>query len=97
MFLALLLGEIVAMMKWGLWVLLPIVAISIIIKIIANAQWKFVAMIFLCAIIGFLITSNEVKVRNRVWNYEEGDISVYGNVEKIYSTKNSYALYLDDA
>ena len=85
------------MIYGGAWVLLPIVAASIIIKIIAKTQWKFVAMIFFGALIGLLITSNEVKVRDRVWNYEEGDISVYGNVEKISSTKNSYALYLDDA
>ena len=94
---ALLLGEIVAMIYGGAWVLLPIVAASIIIKIIAKTQIRFVAMIFFGALIGFLITSNEVKVRDRVWNYKEGNISVYGNAEKIFSTKNSYALYLDDA
>ena len=38
-FLALLLGEIVAMIIGGAWVLLPIVAASIIIKIIAKTQW----------------------------------------------------------
>ena len=85
------------MIYGGAWVLLPIVAASIIIKIIAKTQWKFVAMIFFGVLIGLLITSNEVTVRDRAWNYEEGDISVYGNVEKISSTKNSYALYLDDA
>lgn len=94
--LALCLGEIVAMIYGGAWVLLPIVAASIIIKIIAKTQIRFVAMIFFGALIGLLLTSNEVRVRDRAWNYKEGDISVYGNVKKISPTKNSYALYLDD-
>ena len=84
------------MIYGGAWVLLPIVAVSIIIKIIAKTQWKFVAMIFFGALIGLLITSNEVRVRDGVWNNKEGDISVYGNVKKISPTKNSYAIYLDD-
>ena len=96
MFLALLLGEIVAMIYGGAWVLIPIVAMSIIIKIIARTQLSFIAMIFLSALIGFLVASNEVGVRDQVWNSKEGSISVYGNVKKISETKNSYALYLDD-
>lgn len=84
------------MMKWGLWVLLPIVAISIIIKIIAKTQWVFVAMIFLCGIIGFLTTSNEVRVRDEVWSFEEGNLSAYGTVKKMSKTKNVYSVYLED-
>ena len=96
MFLALLLGEIVAMINGGAWVLLPIVAASIIIRIIAKTQWKFVAMIFLCALIGFLLSSNEVKVRNRVWGLDEGDNCVCGTVKKMSKTKNAHSLQLED-
>ena len=97
MLLALLLGEIVAMMNGGAWVLLLIVVVSIIIKIIARTQWKFVAMIFLCTTIGFLIMSNEASVRDQVWNMKEGDESVYGRVTKMSKTKNAYSLQLGDA
>lgn len=96
MFLALLFGEIVAMINGGIWVLLPIVATSIIIKIIARTQLKFVAMIFLCATIGFLLASNEVKVRNQVWGLDESDVSVCGTVKTMSSTKNAYSLQLED-
>ncbi len=96
MFMALILGEIVAMNYGGAWVLLPVVAVSIIIKIIARTQWSFVAMIFLCATIGFLVTSNEVKMRDDVWSFKEGYVSVYGTVKKVAKTKNAYSLYLDD-
>ena len=77
------------MIYGGAWVLLPIVAASIIIKIIAKTQIRFVAMIFFGALIGFLITSNEVRVRDEVWNYKERDISVYGNVKRISPTQTS--------
>ncbi len=96
MFMALILGEIVAMNYGGAWVLLPIVALSIIIKIIARTQWSFVAMIFLCATIGFLIISNEEKMRDDVWSFKEGNVSVYGTVKKIAKTKNAHSLYLED-
>ncbi len=96
MFLALLLGEIVAMIYGGAWVLLPIVAVSVIIKIIARTQLKFVAMIFLCALIGFLLASNEVSVRDRVWNSDEGEINIYGTVKKMSKTKNAYSIQLED-
>ena len=96
MFLALLLGEIVAMIYGGAWVLLPIVAVSVIIKIIAKTQWKLVAMIFLCALIGFLLASNEVKVRDQVWGMTEGDVNVYGTVKKMSATKNAYSIQLED-
>ena len=97
MFLALLLGEIVAMINGGIWVLLPIVATSIIIKIIARTQLKFVAMIFLCVTIGFLIASNEVKVRDQVWDFDEGEITVCGTVKKMSNTKNAFSVQLEDA
>lgn len=96
MFLALLLGEIVAMIYGGAWVLLPMVTVSVIIKIIARTQWKFVAMIFLCALIGFLLASNEVKVRDQVWDFEEGKVNVYGTVKKMSATKNAYSIQLED-
>ncbi|MBP5773022.1 MAG: ComEC/Rec2 family competence protein, partial [Eubacterium sp.] len=84
------------MIYGGAWVLILIVAASIIIKIIARTQISFIAMIFFGALIGFLIASNQVRVRDAVWNYEEGKVSAYGNVKKISETKNAYALYLDD-
>ncbi len=96
MFLALLLGEIVAMIYGGAWVLLPVVAMSIIIKIIAKTQWSFVAMIFLCATIGFLLATNEVGVRDQVWKLDEGDKCICGTVKKMSKTKNAYSLQLED-
>ena len=80
----------------GAWVLLPIVAASIIIKIIAKTQWGLVAMIFFSALLGFLIASNEVNFRDRVWNKEESDIEVYGSVKKINETTKGYSVLLED-
>lgn len=84
------------MIYGGAWVLLPMVTVSVIIKIIARTQWKFVAMIFLCALIGFLLASNEVKVRDQVWAFEEGKVNVYGTVKKMSATKNAYSIQLED-
>ena len=93
---ALLLGEIVAMMHGGFWVLVPIVAMSILIKIIAKTQYKVIAMIFFSALLGFLLASNEINVRDRIWDKEESSIEVFGSVKKIKETKKGYSIYLED-
>ena len=89
LFLALLLGEIIAMMYGSIWLIALTIPISIIVKVIAKTQYRVIAMIFFSALLGFLITSNEVDIRNRIWNKEEANIEVFGSVKNIKETKKN--------
>ena len=93
---ALLLGEIVAMMHGSVWLILLAIPVSILIKVIAKTQYRVIAMIFFGALLGFLITSNEMDIRDQIWDKEESSVEVFGNVKKIKETKKGYSVYLED-
>lgn len=67
-----------------------------IITIITKTQAAFFVVIFFAAITGYLITSNTIKEKNRIYGMDERYITLSGSVSKVATTAYGWNLFLEN-
>lgn len=94
--LAFVLGEVIAVFDLNIAVPCIVLAIIVIRKIIIKAYEDMGAfvVIFFTLIMGFMLMSNEITIRNHIYDLKENTIIVQGKIYKIENTAFGTNIYL---
>lgn len=94
--LAFVLGEVIAVFDLNIAVPCIVLAIIVIRKIIIKAYEDMGAfvVIFFTLIMGFMLMSNEIIIRNHIYDLKENTVIVQGKIYKIENTAFGTNIYL---
>lgn len=94
--LAFVLGEVIAVFDLNIAVPCIVLAIIVIRKIIIKAYEDMGAfvVIFFTLIMGFMLMSNEITIRNHIYDLKENTVIVQGKIYKIENTAFGTNIYL---
>lgn len=92
--LAFILGEIIAVYKRNVFIILLILPCILVVQIITKLQVSVFVMIFLSVFIGFVDTEYAVKQRDEIYKIAEQKVEVAGKIYKIQSIRNGFHIYL---
>lgn len=92
---AVVLGEVIAVLKLEIIILLLIIFCMVILKIITKKHTGVFVVIFFFVILGYFLTHDKMLQRDIVWSLEEESVIASGRVGKTVKTDYGYSVYLE--
>lgn len=96
MLLAFVLGEVIAVLKMGVFVIFLSIPVMVIIKIITKKHVSVFVVVFLFIFLGYCLSQYKLLQKDWVWELEEKNVIAKGRAGKIIQSDYGYQLFLEE-